>query len=291
LKKGFYTALGTPTDRDGSLFTGSFQRQIEDQITAGASGLLVMGSMGLEPYLKASEYRKVARAAVEAVKDRCAVFVGVMDTSINRVKDRIRELDKLKIDGVVATVPYYYSLTQEEIKEFFSVIAEFSPYPVYLYDLPVVTQTKINASTAESLMSLENIKGIKTGDLATARALINSEKRTDSFDVFFSGLDVFDIAYGYGLDMNLDGMFSCTASITSALYKSLEKKDHTSARRYLEDILLLRDTLAEARIFAGYSYAMNLLGYEGSFSPDYTLEIRDADMETIRECMKKCRLI
>lgn len=291
MKNGFYTALGTPFDDDGNFITGSFKRQIDDQIDAGASGLLVMGSMGLEPYIRSSEYIKVARASVEAAKGRCAILVGVMDTSINRVKDRIKDLDTLKIDGIVATVPYYYTLPQEEIREFFSGIAQFSRFPVYLYDLPVVTQTKISISTVESLMALENIRGIKTGDLATARTLFRSVMKTDSFDVFFSGLDVFDIAYGYGLKLNLDGMFGCTAAITSAMYKCLENKEFDLASRYLDEILLLRDTFAKIRIFTGYSYAMNLLGYEGTFAPDYSLKVNDTDKEIIRDCMKKCRLI
>ena len=46
MKAGFVTALGTPLDKDGNLMVESYKKEIEDQIQAGAAGLLVMGSMG-----------------------------------------------------------------------------------------------------------------------------------------------------------------------------------------------------------------------------------------------------
>ena len=48
LKKGFYTALGTPVDNDGNIVAESLKKEIDMQIDAGASGLLLMGSMGME---------------------------------------------------------------------------------------------------------------------------------------------------------------------------------------------------------------------------------------------------
>lgn len=152
-----------------------------------------------------------------------------MDNSITRVLERIESLRGLKIDGVVATTPYYSISSQDELKNFFKEIAAKSPYPLYLYDLPVVTKVKITTDTAEYLMSSDNIKGIKTGDIVTARELMRSEKRRDDFSVMFSGLDVFDAAYKYGIRMNLDGMFSCTPVTSGEMYRALEKGDMVKA--------------------------------------------------------------
>ena len=102
-----------------------------------------MGSMGIQSAIRNSEFPKVAKAAQKAVKGRVPLFVGVMDNSVMRVKDRIDSLDGLAIDGVVATTPFYSKCTDEEIISFFKGIASASPFPVYLYDLPVVTKLKI----------------------------------------------------------------------------------------------------------------------------------------------------
>ncbi|MDF2715675.1 MAG: dapA 2 [Paenibacillus sp.] len=291
-KQGFYPALGTPLDDMGNVIVSSLQRHVEDQVNAGAAGLLVMGSMGQQPYIPSSEPAKIARAAVQAAKGACPVLVGVMDNSVGRVKERIGQLAGLDIDGIVATTPFYYPLTQGDIINFFTSLAAYSPYPVYLYDLAVVTQSKITADTAARLMTVPNIAGIKTGDLTTARVLSRLKPSVNpEFSIMFSGLDLFDTAYGYGIRENLDGMFSCTAAITSTMYKALERGDSELAAKSLDDILLLRDTFVEVGVFPGFTYAMNLLGFEGTFHPDYMQPIDPARQEKVKARMQQLRLI
>lgn len=291
MKNGFFTALGTPFDENGNFLAGSFAKQIEDQIDNGASGLLVMGSMGIEPYIRDCEYASIAKAGAEAVRGRCPVFVGVMDNSVARVIDRVRVLEGLKIDGVVATVPYYYAVTQEEACGFFGAIGKKSPFPVYIYDLPVVTKTKISIKTIEYLMSQKNIKGIKTGDIVTAKVLADITDPKDDFEIFFSNLDIFDVAYKFGIRRNLDGMFACTVPLASKMYACFEREDYQNAGNYLNGILMLRDTLVGVGVFAGFTHAMNLLGYEGIYSPDYYVKLDEGKKEKIKDCMRKCGLI
>ena len=82
MKAGFVPALGTPLDQDGNLVVESYKKQIEDQIQAGAVGILAMGSMGQQAYLRQDVCPKVAEVAVEAANGRVPVFVGAMDCSI-----------------------------------------------------------------------------------------------------------------------------------------------------------------------------------------------------------------
>lgn len=291
-KQGFYPALGTPLDDEGHVIVACLQRHVEDQVSAGAAGLLVLGSMGQQPYIRNGETVKIARAAVQAANGNCPVLVGVMDNAIGRVRERIGQLEGLDIDGVVATTPFYYPMTQGDILNFFASIAADSPYPVYLYDLAFVTQSKITAETAVKLMNVPNIAGIKTGDLSTARVLSRMKPSVNpEFRVMFSGLDVFDVAYGYGIRENLDGMFSCTAAITSVMYKALEAGDAALAAKSLDDILLLRETLVEVGVFPGFTCAMNLLGFEGTFHPDYMNSVTPAQREKVKACMQQLKLI
>lgn len=293
MKSGFYSAVGTPLDEKGHVIAESLKRHVEDQVEAKAAGLLVMGTMGIQAAIKNSEYVKVAQMAVDVAKQRCPVIVGVMDNSIGRVLDRIESLAGLQIDGVVATMPFYHKLDQSEASQFFQRVAAESPFPVYMYDLPSVTQSRIEPGTAAHLMTVDNIAGIKTGDLTTARILqrMQQEKNQD-FNIFFSGLDLFDVAYGYGLTKQLDGMFACTTKTTVQLYKSLETGDWAVVGRCLDDILLLRNTFVEVGVFRGFSYAMNLLGFAGRFSPDYVAaELDERGQELVKACMRQLKLI
>lgn len=289
MESGFYAALGTPVDDNGNFIADSMAEQIEQQIAAGASGLLVMGSMGNEAYLKNSEYAKVARCSVEAVKGRVPVLVGVTDVSVVRVKDRIDSLGDLKgIDGVVSTVPYYALVNQDEIYNFYKAIADYSKAPVYLYDLAVVTKVATLPGTVQKLWHHPNIKGIKSGNLVTHRLLLRAEDRPADFTQMYSNIDTFDIAYRYGIDYNLDGMFTCTPKNAKKLYAALAADDMDAAAGLLNNILGLRDLFGKVPGFMdAYSHAMNLIGCRGNFSVDYEIRNSEEEKQRITEMMKQ----
>lgn len=282
LKNGFYTALGTPLNERGEIVTNSLVKHIEQQITAEASGLLLMGSMGIQSAIRNSEYPKAAKVAQEIVKGRVPLFVGVMDNSIMRVKDRIDSLNGLSIDGVVATTPFYSKCTDEEIISFFQGIASISPFPVYLYDLPVVTKLKITFEIVNEVSKCPNIVGIKTGDIILARRL---KVDMPDFQVLFSTIDAFDVAKAYGIRKLLDGMFSCTPRNAQKMSKCFEQGDFIGGSKYLNNILDLRDTMARYGIMPCFTAAMNLLGCEGNFAQDYSDKTTEPIFEIIKSKM------
>ena len=289
MKKGFYTALGTPTDENGNVCEASMAEQIEQQIQAGASGLLVMGSMGKMTYLKNSAYPKVAEVSAKVAKGRVPVLVGVTDVSIGRVKDRIDAIAGIDgIDGVVSTVPYYSTVNQDEIYNFYNGIADYSKVPVYLYDLAVVTKAPTLPATVQKLWKNPNIKGIKSGNMITHRLLRRMEDRPADFDMMFSNIDEFDIAYKYGIDKNLDGMFACTPKNAKIMYEALAADDMATASDALDRILGLRNMfLTTPNLMNAFTHAMNLIGCEGCFSADYTVQLNDADKDRVKEFMKQ----
>lgn len=289
--KGFYTALGTPLDAGGDFIAPSFRRQVEDQLAAGAAGFLALGSMGNQPGVKSRDVPGIARACCDSVQGRCPVLVGVMDNSIARVMERIDSLTGIGIDGVVATTPFFYPLTQPDVAGFFETIAKRSPFPVFLYDLPAVTGTVLAPDTIVSLIRTAAIRGIKTGTLATARTLLNSPAHDGTFDVIFSGLDVFDVAYHWGLHKNLDGMFTMTARTAQTMYRQLDRGETDAARESLDTIVGLRDLLAGVGGSAGFSTAMNLLGYPGSFAHDYCAPLAPQRQAQVRDYMERCNLL
>lgn len=288
MDKGFYTALGTPLDENGIFCAESMTRHVEQQIEAGASGLLVMGSMGKEAYLRSSEYAKVAKCSAEAAKGRIPVLVGVTDVSIARVMDRVDAISGIEgIDGIVSTVPYFSVVTQADIYEFYNEIANRSSKPVYLYDLAVVTKSATSAETVQKLWKNPNIKGIKSGNLVTHRLLMRAQDRPADFSQMFSNLDEFDIAYKYGIDRNLDGMFACTPITAKKMYQALAAGDAHTGSNCLDKIIALRDLFVSTPcLMMAFSHAMNLLGCEGNFGYDYQRDIPEADKERITAMMK-----
>ena len=270
LKNGFYTALGTPLTEDGRIIESALDAHINAQIEAGAAGLLLMGSMGIEAAVPHAEYKKTVEIGVRAVAGRVPLFVGAMDNSIARVRERLELLgDGLAIDGIVLTVPYYSPVRECDAISWFKTLADLSPYPIYIYDLPVVTQFRISMAVIDALIGHPNVKGMKSANWELIKAIERKYPEAE-FDCLYSGLDSFDHANTLGIGKNLDGMFSCTPKNATAMYECVAKGDMVGARRHLDNILLLRDTMIAHGLMHCFTHCMNLLGIEGCFHQDYT---------------------
>ena len=286
LENGFYTALGTPLDENGNLIEESLKKHIVQQIEAGASGLLLMGSMGIEAFVKNSAYEKAVKAAVEANAGRLPLFVGAMDCSIAKVLEKISLIGDAKIDGVVLTAPYYGSVGDAYAKNWFKGIADKSPYPIYLYDLPSAVKYKLTISVMDELIKHPNIKGIKTADWELIKAIGRKHPDAD-FECLYSGLNTFDYANMMGINKNLDGMFACTPKNGKKMADCNIAGDYIGARKYLDNILLLRDTMLKHGLMRCFTHCMNLLGCEGNFHQDYTSPITDEAKVIMEETMRK----
>jgi 4-hydroxy-tetrahydrodipicolinate synthase len=288
MKKGFVPALGTPLNEKGELVKESFEKQINDQIESGASGLLCMGSMGIEAFIRAEVYPEVAKAAVEAAAGRVPVYVGAMDVSVARVKDRISALEDTDVEGFVFTAPFYSTASRNEAMNFFRGVAALTKHKILIYDLPVVSKMKITYDMViELIRTVPNFAGIKSADLAMFRKLKLNPEVPENFVMVYSGLDTFDIAYKWGIDKCLDGMLSCTPKNTGKMFELMNAGDFDGAANCLDNILSLRDLFVANDIWPSFTYAMNLLGYEGCFHPDYESAVTESAKARVLEEMKR----
>lgn len=285
MKEGFYPALGTPTNYNGQLVEGSYHKGIELMLEAGAQGVLCMGSMGKMTTIRNSEYAKIAKSCSDVVSNRIPVLVGVMDCSSSRVLDRVDALGNIDIQGVVATAPFFYKLGSEEVINFFKILAKNSRYPVYIYDLPSVTQSPITGEILQSLLTISNIKGIKTANLNLIMEAYRNDWIKDDFSIFYSGLDSFDVALKFGLNKNLDGMFTCTPINSKRMYKSQKNGNYKEVSKYLNNIITLRNLFIKENVLPAYSYAMELIGCPGNYHNDYDNPLSNKLKEEIYNCM------
>ena len=286
MKAGFLPALGTPLDQNGNLCTESFKKQIRDQIAAGAVGVLCMGSMGQQAHLRQSVCPMTAKAALEAADGQVPVFVGAMDISIARTKERMAAMEELDVTGFVFTAPYYAPCSREQMMNYFKQVAAATRHKVLVYDLPGVTQAKITYDIVlELLRDVPNFIGIKSADLQMFRKLKLNPDVPKDFIMVYSGLDTFDIAYKWGIDKCLDGMCACTPHNTGMLFRAMENEDYETAAICLNNIVALRDALLAHDLWPAFSAVMNMLGYEGNFALDYCSPLREGAYEALHKML------
>lgn len=287
MKNGFYTALGTPYLPDGTLAEEGFRKEIEQQIAAGASGLLAMGTMGLLGCVPEAEYERVIRVACDQVKGRVRVLVGATDNSLTRVKARMDIINKYPVDVVVLTPPYYDRLNNDLLVEFLSKCAAMTDKDVYLYDHVGITQHKLNFAQVKKLAQIPNLKGIKSADLVLIKALHDDPEIKEDFMPIFSGSDLFGVANQYGIKNYLDGIFSCFPATISKIQKCFDAEDYEGAKYWLKMMMDARDDMLAGGLWPMFSYAMNLLGCEGLFGHDYDPPANEKQKAATEAIMKR----
>ena len=285
LKNGFYTAVGTPLDPEGNIIEESLIKQIDDQIAIGASGILLFGTMGIGGCIKTSQFKAGVEAAVSAVKKRCPLLVGASENSIARAKEKMDILNESDCDGAVMTPMYYLSAGKEALVNFLRQTARLCSKDYYLYDHLPITKHKITFDIVEKLINESNVKGIKSGDLILIKQL-NEVYHEADFSTILSNSDLFDVAHTYGTKRNLDGIFACMPKSTSKAYGFFETGDIENAKLVLKDMMDVRDKMLQIGIWPAFTCAMNLLGYEGDFSPDYEAQLTKQQSQEVKGCMK-----
>ena len=286
MKSSFYTALGTPYMPDGTICEAGFRKQIEQQIAAGASGVLVMGTMGLLGCVPEAEYERVIRIACDAVAGRVRVMVGATDNSLTRVKARMDIINRYPVDVVVLTAPYYDKLNDALLGEFFTKCAAMTDKDVYLYDHLGLTQHKLKYPLVKKLTAVPNLKGIKSADLVLIKTLTDDTEIKADFLPVFSGSDLFAVANQYGIKNILDGIFACFPATIAKVLQCFNADDQEGAKMWLKKMMQARDEMLAGGLWPMFSYAMNLLGCEGKFGHDYDPDPTDkqkADTKAIME--------
>jgi len=132
---GAHTALITPF-RDGIVDEESFTSLIEDQVNAGISGIIPVGTTGESPTLTHEEHRRVIEISVTAADKRTLVIAGTGSNSTTEAICLTSEAEKLGADASLQVAPYYNKPSPEGLYRHFRKIAEAVTIPIILYSIP-----------------------------------------------------------------------------------------------------------------------------------------------------------
>jgi 4-hydroxy-tetrahydrodipicolinate synthase len=175
---GTGVALVTPFKKDYSVDIEALRRIVNFQIDNGIDYLVVLGTTAESATLSSDEKELVITTVIEANNYRLPMVLGVGG---NNTADVVRELktrDLSPFAAVLSVSPYYNKPTQEGIYQHFKAVAEASPIPVLLYNVPGRTGSNMQPSTVLRLArDFENIIGIKeaAGDIVQAMRLIQDK--------------------------------------------------------------------------------------------------------------------
>jgi 4-hydroxy-tetrahydrodipicolinate synthase len=158
---GVGTALVTPFTRDGSLDELAVKRLARRQIEAGVHFLSPCGTTGEAPTLSHRDKLRVVELVLEEAHGKVPVLAGAGGYDTREVIELARDLERVGADGLLSVAPYYSKPTQEGLYQHFKAIAESTPLPIMLYNVPGRTGVNMAVETTLRLSEIRNIVAIK----------------------------------------------------------------------------------------------------------------------------------
>ena len=194
---GLGTALVTPFTERGAVDYDSLARLIDRQATGGADYLVVLGTTGEAVTMTADEQREVTEFVVNRNAGRLPLVAGVGGNCTAAVVQRLvshRSGLQDQFDAILSVCPYYNKPSQEGLYQHFSAIAEASPVPVILYNVPGRTGVNMLPETAVRIHKShpDKVAGVKeaSGDMAQIGRLTDlSQTETGGELLVISGDD------------------------------------------------------------------------------------------------------
>tara|TARA_B100000902_G_scaffold221471_1_gene210430 strand:+ start:56944 stop:57822 length:879 start_codon:yes stop_codon:yes gene_type:complete len=259
--KGTGVALVTPFNDDFSIDFKSLENIINNVINGGVDFLVVLGTTGESVVLNKYERREVIDFCIRINNNRLPIVLGL---GSNNTLDLIKEIKLTNfsgIDAILSVSPYYNKPTQDGIYLHYSMIAEVSPVPIIIYNVPGRTATNITSDTTIRLANdFKNIIAIKeaSGDLKQIEQII--KYRPKDFLVL-SGDDELTLKI---IELGGDGVIAVIGQafpeIFSNMVSQIIKGNIKKAIEFHKSLVLIYPPLYNDGNPAGIKASLNIMG-------------------------------
>jgi 4-hydroxy-tetrahydrodipicolinate synthase len=256
------TAMITPMTSDGSVDyegTARLATYLVDDMRS--EGLVVNGTTGEAPTTTDEEKERLIRVVVDAVGDRAKVVAGVGTNITAHTIHLARQAEQAGANGLLVVTPYYSKPAQSALVAHFTAVADSTPLPVLIYDIPARTGVAVATDTLAWLAEHPRIIGVKDakGDIAATSAVL---ARTGL--VYYSGDDMFNLPL---LSVGASGFISVTAHLVGdRLHEMIEAFTagrNGDARKVHLDVLPVNVGLFRNQAAVLTKAALDMLGLPG----------------------------
>ncbi len=291
--KGVYAPIPTPFDPEGKIDWKSLRTNIGKWLNSPLDGFVVGGSNGEFPSLSFEERVDLTASVVRETSGRIPVITGIHCPSLAETIELGREAARAGSDAVLVLPPHYYKgqNTAESLRTYFTKIADSSPVPVVLYNMPSNTGVNMDPATVRSISEHPRIIGIKdsSGDIVQITKLCMEAR--PGFSVF-AGSGGFFLA---GLSVGCTGGTLAVANVLpcacNSLMTAVSQGNLKSARELQQGILNLNYAVTKGYGIAGLKTALDIIGLYGGECREPLLPLKAASRETLSRLLEECGLL
>jgi 4-hydroxy-2-oxoglutarate aldolase len=289
---GIFPPIPTPFSADGEVAFDKLQFNLERWNKQPLSGYVVGGSNGEFVSLTFEERFEVVRAVRQAIPKERLLIAGSGMHSTRETIALTKRMAEAGADAVIVVTPSYYKarMTPAAFENHYRILAESSPLPIILYNVPAYTSVDLPLESVAKLARDPKIVGIKEsgGSVSRIGAMVN---RTPADFQVLAGSAGFMLG---ALSVGVVGVVAALANIAGELLAALLERflqGDISAARELQLSLIEANTTVTARFgVAGLKAAMDFLGYYGGPVRSPLLALEEEEKVVLREILVRAGL-
>lgn len=258
---GVGTALVTPFDSKGRIDFHALERIVEYSLEGGVDFLVALGTTGESPTLSQGEKVEICKFISQVNAGRVPLVMGMGGNDTQKLLEQIESTDFLDYSYILSVAPYYNKPGQRGLFAHFKAVAEASPVPVIVYNIPSRCGANIEPETILKLANeVPNIAGVKeaSGMLGKIGEILRS--RPSHFSVL-SGDDSLTLAL---VAMGADGVISTGANLIpremERIVKGVQTGNLQDARQANMDMTEMLKMFFEQGNPAGIKAGLHIMG-------------------------------
>jgi 4-hydroxy-2-oxoglutarate aldolase len=292
LRGVFAPVITTFYPQTGELDLASFAANIRSHLAAGLHGIVVTGSTGEATLLDSNERAAMVDAAREMVPSDKTLIVGTGAESTRTCLELTRDAASRGADAVLVVAPHYYgaAMTTPALSKHYRRIADESPVPVVLYNIPKYMHFSLAPGLVSELSLHDNIVGIKdsSGDLSLLASYLNAE--SESFAVLTGNAGTFLGALRAGAHGGILAVALFAAAMSLDVYEAELRGDDAAADAAQARLTPLGAKIVGEMGVAGVKAAMDRVGLLGGPVRSPLLPLDQARRALIAELLRSAEL-
>jgi 4-hydroxy-tetrahydrodipicolinate synthase len=256
---GTGVALVTPFLKDGSIDYKSLKSVLQ-HTARGVDYYVVMGTTGESATLSRQEKADIL-AFVRANNAKALPIVyGIGGNNTQHVLEEIKYTDLSGVDAILSVSPYYNKPSQEGIFKHFTIVADASPLPILLYNVPGRTGSNISAETTLRLAANKKIIGVKEASGNLEQCMKISSEKPKGF-LLISGDDMWTVPlYAIGAEGVISVLANAFPLEFSRMYDAVMGGDFEKASDFAFQLLGINNPMYEEGSPVGVKYLMSIMG-------------------------------
>jgi 4-hydroxy-tetrahydrodipicolinate synthase len=286
---GMFVPNVTPFTRIGKLDIKALRACVQFWLEGGVSGLVPCGSNGEAPYLSREERIKTIETVVDEVNGKVPVIAGTGSMCTQETIAFTKDAADLGVDAALIITPFYFKLSNKEIREHYKTVSENVDIPIVLYNVPKFTSVSLEPALIQEIATEnEKIIGLKdsSGNIGTPTEILRLIGNRISVlagtaDVTLSTL----LAGGRGAVLAVANVFP---TLCSRLYTAFKSKQYEEASRLQNRVSFANEVLVKKfNQISAIKQAMRLQGLVAGYPRKPALPLDAEDRKILESLLKQ----